>query len=67
MNLLLEEYIVDIPKDMETSVSRIDYAIYLAREESPTWSSYCKWDAWIIRDIDPLNYFYCVTKLSKLP
>jgi len=62
MNLFLEEFIHDIHYDAFEPESGRDYAIYLAREESPIWSSHCVWDAW---EIEP--DVYCVTKLSLLP
>lgn len=64
MNLLLEEFIIDLPYDV---FDPKEIAIDLAREESPTWSSHCIWDVWEIESDLMLFSCYCVTKVSLLP
>ncbi len=64
-NLMLEEFIIEIPKDMYgpgTGVSRLDYAIEIAREEAAIWVNNCTWHAWEINDT-LMYYKYCVTRL----
>ena len=62
MDLLLEEYIVHMPKDwFKSNAGCKNWAIELIKLTSPID---CKYDAWKIGSIDSLSYSYCVTKVS---
>ena len=62
MDLLLEEYIVHMPKDwFKSNAGCKNWAIELIKSTSLTEYKY---DAWEIMSIDSVSHSYCVTRLK---